>query len=162
MRRHRLPIAAAIALGLCLAGAGVQKETTMTKTARGSFDVDLQPLAEESFPGDNVLGRLDLEKTYRGDLEATATGEMLTARTAVKGSAGYVAVEHVDGTLGDRRGTFLLHHLGTMGHGEESLTITVVPDSGTGELEGLEGRLTIEIEDGDHFYGLEYTLPDEG
>jgi hypothetical protein len=85
---------------------------------------------------------------------------MLTATTAVRGSAGYVAIEHVDGTLGGRRGTFVLQHSGTMAGGAQSLTITVVPDSGTGELEGLSGELAITVEEGGkHLYDFAYSLP---
>jgi hypothetical protein len=133
---------------------------TMTKRAQGSFDVKVGPEAQEEFPGGTSLGRFSLDKQYHGDLEAVAKGEMLTAGTAVEGSAGYVAMERVDGTLHGRRGTFVLQHLGSMGHGTQQLTIAVVPDSGTGELVGLAGQLDIRITDGQHFYELAYTLPE--
>lgn len=131
-----------------------------TKKAEGSFEVDLQPASKDELPGGNRLSKLTLEKTYHGGLEATATGEMLTGTTAVDGSAAYVAIEHVEGTLGGRTGTFLLQHRGTMDRGGESLSVRVVPDSGTGELQGLTGSLEIEIEEGEHFYELEYSIPD--
>jgi hypothetical protein len=130
----------------------------MTTPAQGTFDVTVEPVAEEPFPDGTSLGRFALDKRYHGDLEATASGEMLTAGTPVEGSAAYVAMERVDGTLHGRRGTFLLQHRGTMGHGEQQLEITVVPDSGTGELVGLEGRLEVTIADGAHSYVLEYAL----
>jgi hypothetical protein len=104
------------------------------------------------------LGRMSIDKRFHGDLEATSKGEMLTAGTSVKGSAGYVAIERVDGTLRGRSGTFVLQHSGTMTRGVPQLTVTVVPDSGTGELAGLAGRMAIVIADGKHSYDFEYTL----
>ena len=106
-----------------------------------------------------VLGRFSLEKMFHGDLEGAGKGTMLTAGTSVQGSAGYVAIERVTGTLHGRRGTFALQHTGTMNRGEPQLSITVVPDSGTGELAGLVGTLDIKIADGKHSYELAYTLP---
>lgn len=133
----------------------------MQKTARGTFEVEMQPESEEKHNGGTVLGRFSLSKRYAGDLTATAAGELLSARTATEGSAGYVALEHVDGTLDGRRGAFVLQHLGAMSAAGQQLEILVVPDSGTGELEGLEGRLGIEIEDGEHRYELVYSLPED-
>jgi hypothetical protein len=101
---------------------------------------------------------MSIDKQFRGDLEASSTGEMLTAGTDVKGSAGYVAIERVTGSLHGRNGAFVLQHSGIMTRGVPQLTIAVVPDSGTGELAGLAGRMTIEIDDGKHSYGFEYTL----
>jgi len=101
---------------------------------------------------------MSIDKQFQGDLEATSQGEMLTAGTAVQGSAGYVAIERVSGTLHGRRGTFILQHSGTMTRGAPQLAVTVVPDSGTGELAGLSGRMTITIADGKHSYELEYAL----
>lgn len=101
---------------------------------------------------------MSIDKQFHGDLEATSKGEMLTAGTSVKGSAGYVAIERVSGTLGSRGGTFVLQHTGTMTRGAPQLTITVVPDSGTGQLVGLVGKMGIKIENGKHFYDFEYTL----
>jgi hypothetical protein len=101
---------------------------------------------------------MSIEKQFHGDLEASSKGEMLTAGTSVAGSAGYVAIERVTGTLHGRNGTFILQHTGTMTRGAPELTITVVPDSGTGELMGLAGKLMIEIADGTHSYNLAYTL----
>ncbi len=101
-----------------------------------------------------------MDKQFHGDLEATSKGQMLATTTDVKGSAGYVALERVSGTLQGRSGTFALQHNGTMTRGEPQLTITVVPDSGTGQLVGLAGTMTIAIAaDGKHSYGFEYTLP---
>ena len=106
-----------------------------------------------------MLGRLSIEKTFKGDLEGTGKGEMLTGGDPKSGSAGYVAMEQVTGTLHGKKGTFLLQHNGSMNRGEQSLTVTVVADSGTDELVGLTGTLTIKIEDGKHFYEFEYTVP---
>lgn len=132
----------------------------MTHTAEGTFAVDVKPVAQDEFEGGDSLGRFSLDKRYRGGLEAAGKGEMLTAGTPVEGSAGYVAMERVEGTLDGRRGSFILLHRGTMGHGEQHLEITVLPDSGTGELVGLEGTLVITITEGKHFYELEYALPE--
>ena len=105
------------------------------------------------------LGRMSIDKQFHGDIEATSKGEMLTAMTSVKGSAGYVAIERVTGTLKRKKGTFALLHTGTMARGKQSLVITVVPDSGTGDLAGLSGTMAIRIEaGGKHFYDLEYEI----
>jgi hypothetical protein len=130
----------------------------MTDTARGAFDVKLTPQPSDREPEDSALGRMWLDKEFHGDLEATSRGQMLTAMTDVKGSAGYVAIERVSGTLGGRAGSFVLQHTGTMARGTPSLTITVVPDSGTGELTGLSGGMTIIVTDGKHSYELEYAV----
>ncbi len=156
MKNRAAGVAVCILLssGLCLP-AQTQKEAAVTLHASGAFDVKLTPQATE----DNALGRMSLDKQFHGDLEATSKGEMLTAMGGVQGSAGYVAIEKVTGSLKGRSGTFVLQHSGTMTRGTPQLTITVVPDSGTGQLEGLSGTMTIEIADGKHSYGFEYTLP---
>jgi len=125
---------------------------------RGEFEVKLTPRDGAA----DGLGRMSIEKRYTGALEASSRGEMLTASTEVAGSAGYVAVERVDGSLGGREGTFLLQHSATLTRGAPQLSIGVVPDSGTGELVGLVGRMTIEITGGKHFYVFEYTIPRYG
>jgi hypothetical protein len=131
----------------------------MALHAKGTFDVKVAPVAEDKADG-STLGRYSLDKQYHGDLEATSKGEMLTAGTDVKGSAGYVAIERVTGTLGGRKGSFVLQHTGTMNRGTPTLTVSVVPDSGTDELAGLTGTLTIIIADGKHSYDFEYSLPE--
>lgn len=133
--------------------------TTMTRRATGAFNVKLSPQADEK-PAGSTLGRMLIDKQFQGDLEAVSKGQMLTAITTVEGSAGYVAVEQVDGTLHGRRGTFVLQHSGTMNRGTPQLTITVVPDSGTGQLVGLTGKMDIKIADGKHSYDFEYTVPE--
>jgi hypothetical protein len=101
---------------------------------------------------------LSIDKQFHGGLEATSKGVMLAAMTAVKGSAGYVAIEKVSGTLGGRSGTFVLQHSGIMNRGAPQLIITIVPDSGTGELAGIAGKMAINIVEGKHFYEFDYTL----
>jgi hypothetical protein len=132
----------------------------MTRHATGPFDVTIQPQPLAGPAEDPGLGRLSIEKSYHGDLEATAHGQMLTAATDVQGSAAYVAIERVSGTLQGRTGTFALHHRGVMTRGEPQLEIAVVPDSGTGGLAGLAGTLRVVIEGGKHSYDFEYTLPE--
>lgn len=126
--------------------------------ASGSFDVTLapQPLTAEAEAAG--LGRRSLDKRYHGDLAGQGVGEMLSLGTAVPGSAGYVAIERFTGTLHGRGGSFALIHFGLMERGTPSLRVAVVPDSGTGELAGLRGELTIRIEQGQHHYGFEYSL----
>ena len=128
--------------------------------ATGTFEVKLVPLPPEGDSHDATLGRMSIDKQFRGDLDGTSKGQMLTAGSIVKGSAGYVAIEKVSGTLHGREGDFILQHSGTMTRGAPQLKITVVPDSGTGQLEGLTGELTIKIDDGKHSYDFEYTLPE--
>jgi len=124
--------------------------------ATGTFEVKLAPQPVDD-PG---LGRMTIDKQFHGDLEATSKGQMLSAATDVKGSAGYVAIERVTGTLHGRRGTFVLQHSGTMTRGTPQLSVTVVPDSGTGALAGLSGKMTIQMDAGKHSYEFDYTLPE--
>ena len=131
----------------------------MTLRARGLCDVKLTPCAPEPDAVEAAPGRLTLDKQFHGELEARSQGQMLAVRTAVEGSAGYVAMERVSGVLQGRRGTFALQHSGTMTRGARQLSVTVVPGSGTGELAGLEGRMDILIEGGQHSYDFTYTLP---
>ena len=131
----------------------------MTTRAHGTFEVKLAPQPVEGGAERAALARRTIDKQFHGDLEATSKGEMLAASTSVKGSAGYVALEQVTGTLGGRRGSFVLQHSGTMTRGAPSLTVRVVPDSGTDGLTGLTGAMTIIIADGKHSYDFDYTLP---
>lgn len=132
----------------------------MSMQARGTFEVKLAPLSPPDQAEGSTLGRMSIDKQFHGDLDAVGKGEMLTALTEVKGSAGYVAIERVVGALGGRRGAFVLQHSGTMAGGAQSLSLTVVPDSGSGQLAGLAGAMAIEIRDGRHFYDFKYTLPE--
>ncbi len=132
----------------------------MTLIAKGSFTVSLQPQSLSDVASGSGLGRMSIDKQFSGDLVGTSTGEMLAAGSVVKGSAGYVALERVTGTLGARSGSFVLQHTGTMNRGTPSLSVTVVPDSGTDGLQGLSGALTIDIVEGKHLYTFQYSLPD--
>jgi hypothetical protein len=133
-------------------------ENTVTSRATVSFDVKISPLANDTPAEGSPLGRMSIDKQFHGDLEGTSKGEMLTAGTAIKNSAGYVAIERVTGSLHGRNGTFALQHNATMTRGVGALDIIVVPDSGTGDLTGLSGRLSIEITGGKHLYVFDYSV----
>jgi hypothetical protein len=127
-------------------------------TATGTFDVTLtiQPLSDGA--ADPMLARRAISKVFHGDLEGTSAGEMLSAGTPTSGSAGYVAIERVIGSLHGRQGMFVLQHSATMNRGVPALSITVVPDSGSDQLAGLSGRFDIAIDKGHHSYSFDYTL----
>jgi hypothetical protein len=127
--------------------------------AKGTFEVKVAPLPPDGGAQDTTLGRMSLDKQFQGDLEGAGKGQMLTAG-APSGSGAYVAIERVNGTLRGRNGSFVLQHSGTMTRGQAQMTIAVVPDSGTDELTGLSGNLSIQIVDGKHFYSFDYTLPE--
>ena len=137
-----------------------QKGAVMAGHASGTFDVKLVPQGTVDKAEGSTLARMSIDKQYHGDLEADSKGEMLAAGTDVKGSAGYVAIERVIGTLQSRKGSFVLQHSGTLTRGAPQQNITVVPDSGTGQLVGLSGKLTVIIADGKHSYDFDYTLPE--
>lgn len=126
--------------------------------ASGPFEVKLTP--QPAAPGVEAanLGRMTIDKHFSGDLDAASLGEMLSAGSPEQGSAGYVAIERVTGTLHGKRGSFVLQHTGTMDRGAPSLSIHVVPDSGTEELAALKGTMQIQIEQGKHFYVFDYSL----
>jgi len=126
--------------------------------ATGLFEVSLKPLEPYNASPDAKLGRMSIDKTFQGDLVGTSQGEMLTGGAPAEGSAGYVAIEHVTGTLLGKAGSFTLQHSGTMTPESQELVITIVPATGTGELEGLSGSMRIEIVEGQHHYVLDYTL----
>jgi hypothetical protein len=153
---HRTLLLAAACL---LAAPGASAEEAVTIRARGDFDVKLTPEPPVDKAAGSTLGRMSIAKQFRGDLAGTSTGQMLTALTDVEGSAGYVALERVTGTLHGKKGSFVLQHSGTMTRGAQRLAITVVPDSATAELVGLAGSLSITIaSDGKHSYDFDYTL----
>lgn len=140
------------------APAAASTPMTNTTTISGTFDVKMTP--QGSAIEAAQIARFSLDKTYHGELEGTAAGEMLAVMTGEKGSAGYVAVERVTGTLAGRKGTFALQHSATMNRGTPNLTIVVVPDSGTDGLTGISGTMGIRIEPGGkHFYDFTYALP---
>lgn len=151
-------IVALLSLIVSIASAAhAQKNPVMPNHARGTFDVKVTPQPAEGSAG-GPFGRFVLDKQFRGSLEATSAGTMLGAGTAIAGSGAYVAFELVSGTLDGKRGTFILQHVGTMQRNVATMTVTVVPDSGTDQLTGLTGRMTIIIEGGKHSYDLEYTV----
>ena len=128
----------------------------------GKFDVQLNPMDIHHQGKDGVnLGRMSIDKSFSGELNATSKGEMLSAMTSVEGSAGYVAIEQVTGTLSGSRGSFVLQHFGTMDKGTDRLLLEVVPDSGTDQLVGLTGSMEIIIEGTQHYYEFEYLLVDK-
>lgn len=130
----------------------------MSTHATGAFEVKLTPQTSSEGAQDASLSRFTIDKQFHGAIEGTSKGQMLTGGTAVKGSAGYVAIEQVSGTLDGHKGTFILQHSGTMTRGVPQLSITVVPDSGTGELVGLSGKMNIIITEGKHSYEFDYVL----
>ncbi|HVG32861.1 MAG TPA: DUF3224 domain-containing protein [Pyrinomonadaceae bacterium] len=130
----------------------------MSTHASGTFEVTMNPQPPYDTAEGATLARVSINKQFRGDLEASSTVEMLSAMTEVKGSAGYVAIERVTGTLHGRPGSFVLQHSGTMTRGKAELTVSVVPDSGTAQLKGIAGKMSIDIVDGKHLYTFDYTL----
>jgi hypothetical protein len=155
-----VPICAAtVALALSI---GAQNKTgAATAVAKGSFDVKMTPV-DPAHKDEKAIARYSLEKVYRGDLEGTGTGEMLASMGTVKESGTYVAMEVVSGLLAGKKGTFALAHVGTMTRGAQDLSIRVVPDSGTGELAGIKGKMNIIIApEGKHSYEFEYRIEKE-
>lgn len=135
--------------------------TRTTARATGTFDVQIKPLGAYN-SSDLTLGRMSIDKQLHGDLEGTSKGEMLSAGSNVKDSGGYVAMERVTGSLNGRTGSFVFQHSATMTHGVPSLSVTIVPDTGTGELAGITGDFKIIIDGGKHSYEFDYSLPASG
>jgi Protein of unknown function (DUF3224) len=171
---NRFRVVTRVALGLCLcfgyaastqtqspASTGTNKESKVNGHASGSFEIKMapQPITEEE--AKTISVRMTSDKQFHGDLEGASTGEMLGVYTAVKDSAGYVALERVSGKLKGRTGTFILQHSSTMARGTQQQSIIVVPDSGTDQLVGLAGTMVIKITGGKHFYEFDYTLPEK-
>lgn len=131
----------------------------MGMKATGTFSVDMKPIdGYAEGINDIKLNRMSIDKLFEGDLGGTSKGEMLSAMTSVKGSAGYVAIEQVDGEIGGMKGSFVLQHFGTMHSGHERLILEVVPDSGTGDLTGISGSMSIKIDGGQHFYEFDFSI----
>src|SRR4029077_15137626 len=160
MKRRHPMILAIVALALSassFAQSASKGSVRMIDHAKGAFDIKMTQMPADDYADGKTLGRAAADKQYHGDLEGSGKGQMLTATGEVKGSAVYVATERFSGNLGDRSGTFLLAHRGVMNRGAQRLEIEVVPDSGTGELQGIAGKLSINITpDGKHFYDFEY------
>jgi hypothetical protein len=138
----------------------LRKDPVMTRHAAGPFDVKTTPLPGDDATASTLIGRYALVKQFHGDLEATSKGEMLAAGDPSSGNAGYVAIEQVTGTLNGHAGSFALQHIGVMDQRNLKLSVTVVPGSGTGELTGIAGSMTITNDSGKHSYEFVYTLPD--
>jgi hypothetical protein len=170
--RYAMPrvVFAVAALGLCLAAIArspapmsqPEGEPTMNQHASGPFEVKIAAQKADNPQAEAAgVGRMSLDKRFRGDLDATSSGEMLAFRTAIADSAGYVAIERVQGSLHGRSGSFALQHSSTMERGAQRQNIIVIPDSGTGELAGLSGSMTIVIAPGGaHSYEFDYSLPE--
>jgi Protein of unknown function (DUF3224) len=126
--------------------------------AIGTFVVKMKPETLSEVAAKTEIARMSLDKTFSGDLEATSQGEFLAAMGSVKGSAGYVALERVTGTLDGKAGSFALQHTGVMTRGAPELKVAVVPDSGTGELAGISGTMKIDIVEGKYNYEFLYDL----
>ncbi len=153
-----MPLTRRLALAIIPIASAMSQTPPQTHRATGAFEVKAIPKDSEPGASTTPTGRMHIEKVFSGDLEGTSKVEMLTAVTPTKGSAGYVAIEQVSGKLKGHEGTFVLQHSGTAHKGAQQLTITVVPESGTGQLTGIEGKFTIRIESGKHFYDFDYTL----
>jgi hypothetical protein len=166
MRMIRIPVwftLGALALGVAQAEPPEEARKTgvtpMNLQAKGTFEVSLAAQSLADAAAGEKLGRMSIDKRFSGDLVGTGKGEMLSAMTDTRGSAGYVAIERVEGSLNGRKGSFVLQHSGVMTRGAPQLSVTVVPDSATGELTGLTGTLKIDIVERKHFYDFQYSLP---
>ena len=146
----------ALVAGASLLPAAYPQETSPMHHAHGTFTLKMQPLSPAPAEG---LARMSISKELQGGFEGTSQGEMISAGNPKTGSAGYVAMELLTGTLDGKHGGFALQHSGTMDAQEQALRIVVAPGSGTGELAGLAGTFTIAIANGQHAYDFEYTLP---
>lgn len=137
----------------------VQREKTMSTHAKGTFEVKIAPVPPDGkYENSTTMGRMTIDKQFHGDLDGTSVGQMLTGGAVQTGSGGYVAMEQVTGKLQGHSGTFIFQHAGTMDHKVPHLSVTVVPESGTGELTGLTGKMDIIITNGKHSYDFEYEL----
>jgi len=146
-------------LGGFLLAIGSLMQTPATH-ASGTFDVTITPAPADDHSDNGALGRMTVDKVYYGDLEGRAVAQMLTGMSPTEKTSGvYVAMERVTATINGRKGSFILHHTGIMDRGAQNLKITVVPDSGTDQLTGITGTMTIDIRDGKHFYTFDYRLP---
>ena len=160
--RFAVPLIGALACAQAQAQAQLQPQPDAPANARhitGKFDITITPAAPPAHEGRTALARMLLDKQYFGELQATGQGEMLTARTDTKGSAAYVAIERVTGTLNGRQGGFVIQHSGTMSGGASQLAVLIVPDSGSGGLAGISGKMAIKQVAGGHIYELDYVLP---
>jgi hypothetical protein len=131
----------------------------MSERATSTFTIDTWDAMPYDERDGITLSRTRVTKTFHGDLEGRSTAELLMAVTAVEGSAAYVGFERIEGKVGGRSGSFVLHHNATGARGAQSASWTIMPDSGTGELAGIGGEARIEIApDGGHSLILDYDL----
>jgi len=137
----------------------IAKGALMSLNAEGTFEVKNSPLGADDALGGTGIGRFGLDKQFHGDLEGSSKGEMLGAGTPATGTAGYVAIEQITGTLNGRTGSFALQHFGTMEDNKFDLLVKVVPGSGSGELSGIAGTMSIAIANGKHSWKFDYSLP---
>jgi hypothetical protein len=158
MPQFRTLILALGCIYLSLAPA-VAAEPTTSGHATGTFDVTMSPETVSGKTPDPDMGQMGMHKAWQGDLDGTSTGTMIGAGSPARGSAGYVAMEKFTGTLAGRMGSFILQHSGTMANDKLQMTIAVVPSTGTGQLEGISGTMTIRTNNGAHFYDFDYSLP---
>lgn len=125
---------------------------------KGTFEVTATPDPSTDEVDGVSIGRVRFDKTFAGPLEAKSKVDFIGVRTKVEGSAGYAGVERITGALEGKRGTFVVLHQGLIERGQQSLTLIIVPDSGTGELAGIHGKMAIRIEGGQHYYELDWAL----
>jgi hypothetical protein len=142
------------------AASSTEKDHRMHAHATGNFSISMTPATTPQRAGRTSLGRVLLDKVYAGDLVATATGQMLNAVSDTKGAAGYVAMEAITGVLQGKEGSFVVQHVGIMADGRQELSLVIVPYSGSGQLTGISGTLAMRIENGQHVYDIDYSLPE--
>lgn len=155
----RMSLTQCVAAAQLPAWQTIAKDGPVSMHAEGTFEVKNSPLGADDAINGTAIGRFALDKQFHGDLEGTSKGEMLGAGNPATGTAGYVAIEQVTGTLNGRSGSFALQHFGTMNENHFELVVQVVPGSGTGELLGISGTMSISPVNGKHSWKFEYTLP---
>jgi len=161
-KMHKLKISFTPIVLLLISTYTYSSEIGNVMKASGEFQVKLQPMDFYAKGAEGInFGRMSIDKTFSGPLEAVSKGEMLSAMTPTKGSAGYVAIEHVTGSLSGKNGSFVLQHFGIMNQGKNRLVLEVIPESGTGDLTGLSGKMLIKVEGGKHLYEFEYELSEK-
>lgn len=126
--------------------------------ATGTFEITMNAQPPYDTAEGTTLGRASFDKTFHGDLQGQGRVEMLSALTSVQGSAAYVALERITGALAGREGSFIVLHTGVMERGKPTLSVTVVPDSASGGLRGLGGKLEIQVIEKQHHYTFDYEI----
>ena len=131
----------------------------MMKSANARFAItswDEKPFSEgQDLPR---MTRAIVKKTFTGDIEGEGHVEYLMMYRS-DGSATFVGLERVAGRVGDKTGTFVLQRVGVFEHGQAKESYSIVPGSGTGELQGLEGEGSSALGHGmEHPFSLNYDL----